>query len=281
MFFALIKSLLFLITRPLALYLIYPGAVAFLNDNEELEKSYEELIKSGGQELVLETSDARKIEAMYFEAGENTKGTVLFCLGNQMFLQNSNLYVDYYKKLGFNVMVFNYGGFAKSEGFPSAEKTFEDTETAYKYLKNNKNTKDEELIVHGFSLGGGPATYLASKYPIHLVLDRSYAKIGNATKIPLVGHLANYLYPYDNQKRIKNVKGRIHFLEAIEDEMMGPENVENLLTEIQKNTNCDNARKRFVTSFHGRHVDSIFRQKRNGNSAPSDEFIEKFILHFG
>lgn len=279
MFFALFKTLLFLITRPIALFLIYPGSLAFLNDIDALQESEQELLKSGGQALVLETEDHRKIEAMYFTQ-EDAKATVLFCLGNQMFLQNSNLFVDFYRKEGFNVLVFNYGGFGKSEGYPSTEKTFLDAEAAYSYLKEQKQALDEKIIAHGFSLGGGPASYLAAKYPIHLVLDRSYARIGNATKLPVLGYLANFLYPYNNQEKIKSVRGSIHFLEAIEDEMMGPENVVTLLEEIQKIKGRE-LRHEMVTSYHGKHIDSIFHQQRAGNSAPCDEFVQKFLKQFG
>lgn len=292
MFSSFLKFILFLFTRPLALYMIYPGSVGFLmkdalKDAETLEIS---LVKKGGESVLLTTRDKRKIEAMYFpnrkwqESQNSSHPTVLLCLGNRMLFQQASRYVEFYLAYGLNVIAFNYGGYGKSEGKPSTESTFEDIETVYQYIKTKKNISDEHILVHGLSLGGGPASYLASKYPIHLLLDKTFSKIGQASKIRLLGIIADYLYPYDNASRIKNIKGRIHIIEALEDEIIHTKNTETLFKEIIVNRHpkandfeIKKLQKKYITRIQGSHKTCILSEKYH-NTPPQEHFIEEVVL---
>lgn len=272
---ALFKLLLFFFTRPLALYKIYPGALALImaGSMQTAQIQQEELSTLGGENLILLTEDNRQLEAMYFSVNKifpeaskkfshEKRPTVLFCLGNDMLFQLAWPKIQFYLSHGLNVIAFNYGGYGKSEGSPSAERTFLDAEAAYQYISTTKKVPDHHILVHGFSLGGGPATHLASKYPIHLVLDRTYATLGQAANNFFLGILADYLYPYNNLEKIHKVKGRIHIVEADRDERMNPEQATQLLHEIArsrhpealKDPNMEKVlRSVYVTTIPGKH----------------------------
>ena len=296
MVFSFLKLLLFFITRPLALYRIYPGAIAVMMAGpiQEAELAEQQLIEKVEESISLITEDNRHIEGMYFAVkdtfpeafekfSDETRPTVLFCLGNTMFYQLYWEYYEYYLKEGYNVMVFNYGGYRNSEGSPTAQRTYADVESAYHFIKKNKGASDSRILVHGLSLGGGPSTYLASKYPVNLVLDRTYARIGDVSESRALAGLANFMYPYDNIAKIKELKGRIHIIEASNDTLMYPKHVNELFSEIVRTRHPkasleerESLRLQYVTTIPGSHSACILLNNP-GFDIPRVNFVEQVI----
>lgn len=79
---------------------------------------------------------------------------------------------------GQSCLIFNLRGTGKSSHSPHEEGTYSDVTAAYRYLKS-KSYKDDQITVRGYCLGSGLATELAKDFPIHLVLDRPFGKIGD------------------------------------------------------------------------------------------------------
>jgi alpha/beta superfamily hydrolase len=79
---------------------------------------------------------------------------------------------------GNSCMVFNIRGTGRSQGTPNEEGTYRDLEAVYQYV-SNRGFCNNQITVKGYCLGSGPAVHLASKHPIHLILDRPFAKISN------------------------------------------------------------------------------------------------------
>ncbi|MGK0183220.1 MAG: putative alpha/beta-fold hydrolase, partial [Halioglobus sp.] len=166
-----LKSLLFWLTRPIARVIIFTGSLkTFMYRKLKTAKANKQvLLHLGGESLALLTSDKRRIDAMYFDAAEihpdlnkylpSGRPTLIFCLGNSTLYENSLEMIRFYLDQDVNVMVFNYGGYGQSQGSPSVYNTYRDVEAAYEYIKNVQKISDNRIIVHGFSIGGGPATY--------------------------------------------------------------------------------------------------------------------------
>lgn len=273
MIFSFLKLLLFAIFRPLALYRIYTGAFAvfMVGPLQDAEIAEQQLINKGGESVVLITEDQRRVEGMFFSAekffpegasqftGED-RPTVLFCLGRSMYYQNFWNHYEYYLKQGLNVMVFNYGGYRKSEGSPTAQRTFADAEAAYQYVKKEIGTDDSRIIVHGISLGGGPSSYLASQHPVHLVLDRTFRRVGDVSEVSILAFLTNFMYPYEVAGKIKDFKGRIHIFESSNDEIMYPKHVKDIFDALVRARHPDasessreSLRLQYVTTLPGGH----------------------------
>lgn len=230
------------------------------------------LIHLGGEALHLKTEDGRLLDAMYFDVenvypekkksfSEDSNLTVILCLGNSSLYENAKDIIRFYLTQGVHVMTFNYGGYGLSQGSPSVFNTYRDVEAAYLYISEIKKAKDRKIIVHGFSIGGGPATYLASKYPVDLVLDRTYAKLGSIVG-GLLGRLTDYLYPYDNVRKIQSIKGNIHIVEAANDEIMAQHHVEALFNEIIRvrhpdahGSEIEKLRSSYITVVPSSHTD--------------------------
>ena len=117
--------------------------------------------------------------------------------------------------MGHNVMTFNYRGFGKSEGEASEKGLYKDGEAAYQYLVNEtKSPKD--IVVYGYSLGGGVASDIAARHQVDVILDRTFssgadrAAMGVNKIISWVFRLAAYTgCAFNNKEKIKHIKGNI------------------------------------------------------------------------
>ena len=65
---------------------------------------------------------------------------------------------------GYNVLAYDYPGYGTSTGKPSERSVLEAADTVFKYLVEQLAYRPEQIILYGFSLGSGPACYLAQRY---------------------------------------------------------------------------------------------------------------------
>ncbi|MEG1267243.1 MAG: alpha/beta fold hydrolase, partial [Myroides sp.] len=127
-----------------------------LKINKETKYTYPNNFK----EINLKAPDNTTINNLYFET-ENPKGVVYFLHGNAGNLSTWGNISSIYLELGYNVFITDYRGFGKSEGNISDQtQLFSDTQLGYDFLK--KEFKEDEIIIVGYSIGTGIASYLAS-----------------------------------------------------------------------------------------------------------------------
>jgi pimeloyl-ACP methyl ester carboxylesterase len=63
-----------------------------------------------------------------------------------------------------NLITIAYPGYHESEGSPTTENVYESTELVYDWL-TRQGISESNITILGHSMGGSPATYLASKRP--------------------------------------------------------------------------------------------------------------------
>ena len=112
-------------------------------------------------------------------------------------------------------MTFNYRGFGKSEGEASEKGLYKDGEAAYQYLVNETQSP-KDIVVYGYSLGGGVASDIAARHQVDVILDRTFssgadrAAMGVNKIISWVFRLAAYTgCAFNNKEKIKHIKGNI------------------------------------------------------------------------
>ena len=107
---------------------------------------------------------------------------MLFCNPNAGFYEFAfyqSEWFEFYMHLGVNLMLWNYPGYGRTPGSPSLRKTLRNGEAIISYLRTAKNAKI--LGVHGESLGGCIATYLATKCSLNfLFADRTFSSLSEA-----------------------------------------------------------------------------------------------------
>lgn len=91
---------------------------------------------------------------------------------------------------GFNVLAVEYRGYGLSAraGRPSEPGVYADATAAWTYLTRTLGVAPERVAVYGWSLGGGPATYLATEFKAAALITE-----GTFTALPDVGA---ELYPW-------------------------------------------------------------------------------------
>ncbi len=134
---------------------------------------------------------------------------VLFFHGN---FGNISYEIDTIKELhllGYNIFIFDYRGFGRSDGIPSEKGLYSDALGAYDYLKS-RGFDSRDIVLFGRSLGGAVAVFLASEIEgfkgvivdssFESIRAMSYAKLGFNYPQALISNR------FESVKRIKNIK---------------------------------------------------------------------------
>ncbi len=113
------------------------------------------------EEVYISTRDGVKINAWWIPLPD-TERTLLFCHGNGGNIGDRLEKISNLRRFGFNVFIFDYRGYGKSEGRPSEKGLYADSEAAYDFLVSVKEINPEKIIIYGESLGGAVAIELAA-----------------------------------------------------------------------------------------------------------------------
>ncbi len=175
------------------------------------------------EEVALRAADGVRLGAWYVPAGSPSRGAVLFCHGNAGNISHRTGLIAVFRRLGFDVLIFDYRGYGRSEGEPSEKGTYLDAEAAWDHLVGARMVPPGRIVIFGNSLGGGVATHLAAeRTPGALVLQSTF------TSIPDVGAERIRWLPirwicrikYPSLKTIPNVKCPVLVVHSPSDEVI-------------------------------------------------------------
>lgn len=114
------------------------------------------------EEVFFRTSDNLELHGWYVPS-ESAEVTVLYFHGNAGNISGRLETIDLLHGLGLNVFIIDYRGYGKSEGNPSERGTYKDAEAAWRFLTEERNLPENNLVIMGRSLGGAVGAQLASK----------------------------------------------------------------------------------------------------------------------
>ncbi|CDW73862.1 UNKNOWN [Stylonychia lemnae] len=125
------------------------------------------------------------------------KPTVLFCNPNACYyeyLHYQNEWIDYYYNLGVNIVIWNYRCYGRSQkGSISPTAIMRDGEKVCQYVRSNLISG--KLAIHGESLGGCVASYIAKKCKVDFVfVDRTFASMSDIAFWTFGGRIACTLF---------------------------------------------------------------------------------------
>ncbi len=132
------------------------------------------------RDVWFDSTDGIKLHAWFLPARGQALGTVLFFLVNAENISTHIASVSWLPKRRFNVFLFDYRGYGKSEGSPEIKGLQEDGASAIQYLVENTSIDPNRLIVFGQSIGGAVAIYCVanSTYRCHiraLIVEGSFS----------------------------------------------------------------------------------------------------------
>lgn len=191
-----------LLVLPLFLWLIvYLFQDKLIFRPTPLSQGYSFQFEHDFEEYELKTTDGELINALFFPSYEASKKVVLYLHGNRHHLQRWAKHHNTFNQLGYDFFALDYRGFGKSTGTPSEAGLYKDVEAAWQWLK--ERYPPENIVIYGRSLGTGPATYLAYKYPAaKLLLETPYNNMPCVVRsqaiIPIPGFLFKIHLPIDD-----------------------------------------------------------------------------------
>lgn len=215
-------------------------------------------------------SPEEKVHAWYVPVlNETSKGTVLFCHGNA---GNISYLVDRIKDVnsfGYDCMVIDYRGFGKSGGEPSEQNMYEDVLSAWEYLTVVRKIPASKIIVHGRSLGGGAASWLASKVrPAALVLESTFS-----SALTLAQEKVFYLpietllnFKFDTMSRLNEINCPIFVVHSKDDELIPYKHGQDLYRAVK-------GEKKFL-EISGSHNEGIIENQVLYNTALKEFYAE-------
>lgn len=116
---------------------------------------------------MIPTPDGEKLSAFYIRApksGQRRNITVLMFHGNAGNIGHrvpiARMFV---RRMGCSVLMLEYRGYGLSTGSPDEHGIMIDAQTGYEYLRQRAETRDNDIVVFGQSLGGAVSIQLTAK----------------------------------------------------------------------------------------------------------------------
>jgi hypothetical protein len=164
----------------------------------------------------LDTEDGETLHGWWIPAPDVSRGTssgpgaktLLFFHGNAGNISGRLESVQQFHRLGLNVLIVDYRGYGQSTGSPSEQGIYKDAEACWQHLTEARGIAPKDIVVFGRSMGGGPATWLASSHkPGAVILESVF------TNVPDIGaHHYSFLpvralatNQFDNESRMAEI----------------------------------------------------------------------------
>jgi len=128
--------------------------------------------------------------------GKTAKGTVVFSHGNAGSVGHHLGFVIWLAEAGYNVLMYDYRGFGKSEGSVDRRGMVDDVKAAFAYATQRKDLDANRLVSYGHSLGGAKSVTALGETPVKglraVVIDGAFASY-QAMVLSIGGRLAKSL----------------------------------------------------------------------------------------
>jgi hypothetical protein len=166
-------------------YLLALLAVVLLFDHV-LFQPHPSSYQKSDEIIFIPTADGGEIAAAWLP-NPTARYTILLSHGNGEDLGDIMPELREFAERGYAVLGYDYRGYGLSSGKPSEANACADIEAAYRYLTTTLKVPPEQIILHGYSVGGGPAVDLASRHRVGgLVLESAFTSaLRTVTRVPL------------------------------------------------------------------------------------------------
>lgn len=222
------------------------------------------------EDIYFETEDNLMLNGWFIPV-DNARGTLIFCHGNAGNISHRLEIILIFNKLSLNVFIFDYRGYGRSQGKPSEQGLYKDTEASYQYIISRSDIDKERIVIYGKSIGANVAIDLASKVKTSLLISE-----GSFTSAYDMGRK---LFPYlpikwmisikfDAIGKIKNIKTPKLIIHSKDDEII-PFSMGERLFEAA-------AEPKEFYQMQGTHNEAIFIY-RDEYTSRIDNFLNKYL----
>jgi len=127
------------------------------------------------EDIILDVN-GESTHGWYVHSPSDARGVVLFSHGNGGTISGREDVADVFRELGFDVLLYDYGGYGRSTGEPSEARCQADIRAMWDFLVEDRSVPAESIILFGRSMGGGPTCELATEVDEGAVLLESTFK---------------------------------------------------------------------------------------------------------
>jgi uncharacterized protein len=125
------------------------------------------------QDVDIEVVPGTKIRGWFVPALKAQRGTILYFHGNGGNLSSNLSRIRSFADEGFDSFSIDYEGYGASDGVPSEANLYRDADAAWEWLTKTRGIDPQQIAVWGHSLGGGAASWCASRQKPRMVLMES------------------------------------------------------------------------------------------------------------
>jgi fermentation-respiration switch protein FrsA (DUF1100 family) len=131
----------------------------------------------------IRTEDSVKIHA-WFAPAENAKATFVISHGNAGNISHRYILLQSLQRHGFNVLMYDYRGYGRSEGTPTEDGIYKDGIAAYDYAVTLPEVNRERLFLWGTSLGGAVAVDVATHRQVTgMILESTFTSAKDVARL--------------------------------------------------------------------------------------------------
>ena len=173
----------------------------------------------GASDAWVEASDGVKIHGWWLQR-DGSPLVTLFLHGNAGNITNRATRMQEIAAAGSSVFMLDYRGYGKSNGHPSEQGLYRDSEAGFIYLLG-KGYHADQIILHGESLGTAVAIDLASRRPCAaLILEAPFTSASDvaATVVPFFGPLL--VRSFNSLPKIRWIRVPKFFIQGDRDEVV-------------------------------------------------------------
>lgn len=117
------------------------------------------------EDVFFKTRDGVQLHGWFLPAQRSPRGTVIHCHGNAANITNHIAGVAWLPAEGFNVLLFDYREFGRSEGRITRAGSIQDVHAAIDYALAHPDVDPNRLTLLGQSLGGAVGIWVAAQRP--------------------------------------------------------------------------------------------------------------------
>ncbi len=168
------------------------------------------------------TEDGVKLHAWFVRA-DSSAPTLIHFHGNAGNLSHRGEIVRRLKNSGFNVFIFDYRGYGRSEGSPDEEGVYKDGHAAFDYVGQLPGVDRSSLVLSGTSLGGAVAVDVAlHRNPAAMILESTFSSARDvaAAAYPFLPAQFFLRTKFDSEAKIRSITIPLLFIHGTDDSII-------------------------------------------------------------
>lgn len=155
----------------------------------------------------------------------NNRVTILYCHGKDENINRYWTWVEHFWEMGYNVFIFDYQGYGRSEGSPSGEALFSDGLESLHYLQARTDIDTSKIVFYGWSLGTFVASYLAADeyHPAALIFESAPASASALLQDAILLNMSGgYAVDadFDNESRVSDIECPLFMMHGRDDDFI-------------------------------------------------------------